>query len=89
MGTLLCLCWFFTIQSQNCTIFVHLDSLLCEEGFDKFLDLFSTGWNSWETEPAGLLGSVIRNGNKGTLLCLYWFLVIRIQNYTLFVLLDS
>ena len=34
------------------------------------------GWTGWETEPAGSLGSVCRNGSLGSLRYLCWFLVI-------------
>ena len=49
-------------------------------------------------QPDGLVGKpnhpihwvqFARNGSLGTLLCLYWFLAIRIWNYTLFLLFDS
>ena len=46
-------------------------------------------WTGWETKPAGSLGSVCWNGSLGSLLCLYWFLVIQSQNCTSSILLDS
>ena len=46
-------------------------------------------WTGWETKPTGSLGSVCWNGSLGSLLFLYWFLVIRSRNYTSSILLDS
>ena len=54
---------FSLIWSQNCTLFVFLDSLLCEECSEIFLELFLTRSTGWGTESVGSLGSIFRKNS--------------------------
>ena len=42
-----------------------------------------------KTKPAGLFGSVFWNDSLGSLVCFGWFSLIRAENQSLLILLDS